>query len=80
MKEFSLSNSWTLLTHEKCSVFADNNDRFVVLDEDLDSMLVLSTTEDSIEVHSCGYDLKHKVNISNRTFTLFYEPDEDEDE
>lgn len=78
MKDFSLSNNWKLQAHEKCTLFTDNNDRFILLDWDLDTVLILTTTENSLDIENCNYDIRHTINISDRTLTLFHEPDEDE--
>lgn len=77
--EFPLSNHWTLVAHESCSVYVStkNPDKFAVLDWDEETILTISTKENSFEIHSSMFNLKHKANISNRTITLIHEPDED---
>ena len=80
MKEYSLTNGWTLLLHESCSAFTDHSNRSVVLDWDLDAVLVITTTEGGIEVSNSTYGLKHKVDIINKTFILLHELGEDDDD
>jgi len=79
-KEITLNNGWTIIAHETISAFVslDNPDKYTVLDWDDDQMLILTADENSVDVHSFRYGLKYKVNLSNRSFTVFAEPDEEE--
>ncbi|WP_107950764.1 hypothetical protein [Lysinibacillus parviboronicapiens] len=78
-KKTALSNGWTLVAHETFSVYVsiDNPNKFCLHDWDDDQTLTLTTEEDSFEVLKNRYDSAFKVNLSNRTFTLLLQPDED---
>lgn len=78
-KETPLSNGWTLVAHETFSVYVsiDNPNKFCIHDWDDDQSLTLVTEENSFEVPCTRYNSKFKVNLSNRTFTLLCEPDEE---
>lgn len=79
-KKTALSNDWTLITHENCSVYIsiDNPNKFSIHDWDDDEMLILITEDSSVEIQTNRYDLRHKVNLLNRSITLFAEPNEEE--
>ncbi len=79
-KEITLTNDWTLVAHESISAYVslDNPNKFAIHDWDDDQILNLITEDYSIDFKANRYDLKHKVNLSNRTIHLFAEPDEEE--
>lgn len=79
-KEIILTNDWTLVAHESISAYVslDDSNKFAIHDWDDDQMLILITEERSIDFQANRYDLKHKINLFNRTIHLFAEPDEDE--
>ncbi|MEH6944396.1 hypothetical protein [Bacillus sp. JJ722] len=78
-REFPLTHGWTLVMPETYSVYVnvENPDIFSIHNGGNGQLVVLITEENSIKVDKNRYDATHKVNISNRSFTLFPYLDEE---
>ena len=72
----SLNHDWTLFVHSDCSVFVNvtDEDKYVVIDWDNDTIATLSVDENVCVFLGTYYGLKHEVDVLERTITLYHEP------
>lgn len=79
LKKTPLTYGWSLLAHEDCKVYVSVEDPslFVIHDREGDSLLTVTSEIDTLETRSSQYDLKQRINMTNRTVTVFYDPEEE---
>ena len=79
----AISHGWTIMAHENISIYTKlsgpNPNQIVLIDWDGDAFLKIFTDDFSIYLESDVYNLKHKINVKNKTLTIFHEPDEDDE-
>lgn len=79
MKKTPLTYGWSLLADEDCKVYVSVEDPnvFVLHDWEGDSLLTVTSEIDALEIRNSQCDLKQRVNMTNRTITVFYESGEE---
>lgn len=82
-KVITLSHSWSLIVHEKCTVYSEHQsetNKFVILDWDNDVVLTFEVEEETFKVYQTSW-AAHEVNAKKKVVTIFHEPEiEDDDE
>ncbi|MCP3763844.1 hypothetical protein NLX67_15840 [Domibacillus sp. A3M-37] len=78
-KQVVLPFDWTLIVHESYSLYTNQDDshKFVVLDQENNSVVTFSVDEDVYETHSTTFEFKQKINASKRIIEIIHEPDEE---